>query len=208
MKKNKMMRLASGLLVAVLITTSTISGTFAKYTTDATATDTARVAQWGIVITAEADAATNTLFGKNYTDVVSTSDDVVAPGTSGTLSTFTVAGTPEVNFKTTYTANLELSADWVAGGGVYFPIEFTVNGTTLTIGENENLETFAGRVEGEITSMGKTYDANDSVDDTLAVSWSWPFSTSAANDVKDTELAAAQPTISLTVTCLAEQIGA
>ena len=52
MKKNKMMRLASGLLVAVLITTSTISGTFAKYVTTADAKDEARVAKFGVVITA------------------------------------------------------------------------------------------------------------------------------------------------------------
>ena len=33
MKKNKRMRTASGLMIAALLTTSMISGTFAKYTT-------------------------------------------------------------------------------------------------------------------------------------------------------------------------------
>ena len=47
MKKNVMMRAASALLVAVLLTTCAISGTFAKYTTSATGTDKARVAKWG-----------------------------------------------------------------------------------------------------------------------------------------------------------------
>ena len=47
MRKNKFMRAASGLLVAVLLTTCVISGTFAKYTSTSTGTDSARVARWG-----------------------------------------------------------------------------------------------------------------------------------------------------------------
>jgi hypothetical protein len=50
MKKNKMMRLASALLVLTLLTTSLISGTLAKYTTSGNASDTARVAKFGVVI--------------------------------------------------------------------------------------------------------------------------------------------------------------
>ncbi|MFR0985955.1 MAG: hypothetical protein ACLSFZ_04975 [Frisingicoccus sp.] len=45
MKKNRMMRLASSLLVLTLLTTCVISGTFAKYTTQAGGSDTARVAK-------------------------------------------------------------------------------------------------------------------------------------------------------------------
>ena len=39
MKKNKRMRTASGLMIAALLTTSMISGTFAKYTTADAAQD-------------------------------------------------------------------------------------------------------------------------------------------------------------------------
>ena len=53
MKKNVMMRLASFLLVAVLISTSAISGTYAKYVTEATAKDTARVAAFGVQVAAD-----------------------------------------------------------------------------------------------------------------------------------------------------------
>ena len=52
MKKNRMMRLASILLVATLMSTCTISGTFAKYVTTASGSDTARVAKWGVTVTA------------------------------------------------------------------------------------------------------------------------------------------------------------
>ncbi len=50
MKKNKMLRMASALLVLTLLTTCIIGGTFAKYTTSGTATDTARVAKWGVKV--------------------------------------------------------------------------------------------------------------------------------------------------------------
>ena len=53
MRNNRMMRAASALLVAVLLTTSTISGTFAKYVTEKEVSDTARVAKWGVEIDAE-----------------------------------------------------------------------------------------------------------------------------------------------------------
>ena len=53
MKKNKMMRLASFLLIAVLVSTSAISGTYAKYTTSGFAEDQARVAKWGVTVAAD-----------------------------------------------------------------------------------------------------------------------------------------------------------
>ena len=62
MKKNKMMRLASFLLVATLLTTSMISGTFAKYVTEGSASDSARVAKWGV----EVEATDDTGFKKVY----------------------------------------------------------------------------------------------------------------------------------------------
>ncbi|MCH5317447.1 MAG: hypothetical protein J1E05_05670 [Eubacterium sp.] len=61
MKKNKMMRVASVLLVAVLLSTSIISGTFAKYVTEGYVQDSARVAKFGVEVT-----ATGTLFDKTY----------------------------------------------------------------------------------------------------------------------------------------------
>ena len=100
MKKNKMMRAASALMVATLLTTSVISGTFAKYTTKAVGGDYARVATWGFTqTTIELD----NLFKKAYGTTVGSATDVIAPGTKGkdTFS-FTYAGqedAPEVAYK-------------------------------------------------------------------------------------------------------------
>lgn len=120
MKKNKMMRLASILLVVTLLSTSVISGTFAKYTTTNTAKDTARVAKWGVVITAQGN-----LYGKNYatsTESIPTTDTragnlsvmssndskVLAPGTKSEHGlSFDLNGTPEVRTEVTVTASAQ-----------------------------------------------------------------------------------------------------
>lgn len=114
MKKNRMMRLASGLLVAVLITTSMISGTYAKYVTTDSVADKARVAKFGVVVTAE-----GSLFAETYKDAPTTEKDaqtvvtsvatagetvgekVVAPGTNNADDTFkfSITGKPEVDVK-------------------------------------------------------------------------------------------------------------
>ena len=84
MKKNRMMRLASILLVCVLLTTSVISGTFAKYVTKVESEDKARVAKWGFNT---ASISIENLFDLvDPKNVVGADDDgtlVIAPGTSG-----------------------------------------------------------------------------------------------------------------------------
>lgn len=86
MRKNKMMRAASGLLVATLLTTSAISGTFAKYTTSSTGTDSARVAKWGFNDTSS--ITLTDLFKTAYDTTVKSNDttDVIAPGTAGSAT--------------------------------------------------------------------------------------------------------------------------
>jgi hypothetical protein len=117
MKKNKMMRLASALLVLTLLTTSVISGTFAKYTTSASASDTARVAKWGVTV-----SASGSLFSKNYLTSTNTgtaettgisvasssSDNLVAPGTKNDSGlTFSIKGKPEVAVKVKFDVTVD-----------------------------------------------------------------------------------------------------
>lgn len=130
--KNRFLRLASGLFVLCLITTSVISGTYAKYVTGDNGNDTARVAKWGVEL-----STSGTLFGTDYaatdagetadsivlssTNVASAGDDdVVAPGTRNfTGFQIKVTGQPEVAYKLdakTYAANNE---DIYLAAGVY-----------------------------------------------------------------------------------------
>ena len=62
MKKNRFIKLASGLLVLCLMTTCVIGATLAKYTTANNKQDSARVAKWGVRIS----AATNSAFATQY----------------------------------------------------------------------------------------------------------------------------------------------
>lgn len=118
MKKNKMMRAASGVLALTLITTGVFSGAMAKYVISDYDTDAARVAKFGLVLGASGD-----LFGQSYnagytantagvvqawsehnpTVSINSTDqgngvNVIAPGTRNDKGmTFFVKGTPEVS---------------------------------------------------------------------------------------------------------------
>lgn len=148
MKKNRMMRLASGLLVAVLITTSMISGTFAKYTTQDSASDVARVAKWGVTAT-----VSGSLFGEPYNgntetdgdevttevvgsvDVDAASTNIVAPGTrseEGLL--IAVSGKPEV--KTQVAISIDTTSKdkayediWLASGDYGLMVDVSASTT-------------------------------------------------------------------------------
>jgi len=103
MKKNWTTRVAVALLALTMITSCFVGSTFAKYVTKAEGTDNARVAKWGIVLTAagtplfKTEYETDDTHGYEGLSVESSDDDcVVAPGTTKAGFTATVAGTPEV----------------------------------------------------------------------------------------------------------------
>lgn len=143
MKRNKMMRIAAVLLVVTLLSTVAISGTFAKYVTKASGEDAARVAKWGIVITAEDNLFSKTYVahdgsyvGGEYTVESSNDDKVVAPGTSsrdiddgGFVAT--IKGTPEV--ATRYTLKLTGLKDVFLPNGTY--TDYTGEADTFAVAE-------------------------------------------------------------------------
>ena len=189
MKKNKMLRIASVMLVLALITTCVISGTFAKYVTNGSGGDSARVAAWGVQIDGEGLA-----FAKSYNSGAvaagaSTTMKVVAPNTNGALAAITVSGTPEVKSKVTLTGTLTIT-----GFGAYFPIIFTVNGETYglsgTDADNkyDNIAALITAVETAFNSENE-YAANANIATSAStVSWAWPFHTSDDKDQADTVL--------------------
>lgn len=119
MKKNKSMRLAGGLMIATMLSTSIVSGTYAKYVTSDNAEDSARVAKFGVTVTASGSLFDKTYYavnnanngnkpGNGTADTDNTTltvesledDNVVAPGTKNDDGiTFAIAGTPEVDVK-------------------------------------------------------------------------------------------------------------
>ncbi len=190
MKKNKTMRLASGLLVAVLLTTCAISGTFAKYTSEFSGSDAARVAKFTVDSTADEFAIFDvskiydTKDDTNYTvkaddaDVKNgTTDGIIAPGTWGEF-TFNVSDSSEVtvNYAIDYTVN---------EAGV--PLVWSVDGGTAW---TEDL----ADVDATVLSGSKD----------ITVMWKWVYEDgTAATDTADTALGVvgtAAPTVGIKVT--------
>lgn len=128
MKTNTMMRVASVLLVAVLLSTCVISGTFAKYTTSATGSDSARVAKWGIKMGSDdTDAFVAVYDAADDNQVDGNGEPVVAPGTSGAAS-YKVTGAPETDYEITFDASG--ITDVVLKAGTY-----TYTGTGMSYGD-------------------------------------------------------------------------
>lgn len=109
-KKNWTMRAAVLMLALVLITSCFVGGTFAKYVTSGSGTDSARVAKFGVTVSAngdvfakEYDTDDQTVVGTIAKSVIST-DKVVAPGTTsnGDFVAATITGTPEVAVRVSY----------------------------------------------------------------------------------------------------------
>ena len=219
MKKNKMMRIASVLLVAVILTTCAISGTFAKYVTSGNGSDNARVAKFGVTVTGTADtfketyAKDDTGFTLAANSVVST-EDVVAPGTSGSMAAFTITGTPEVAVRVAFAGRLELGDKWEDEGNAYYcPIEVTVGDATFKGTSYASADEFEAAVNAKIATYSKDYAAGTDLStiggDAPAISWNWAFE--GNDNDKDTYLgdqaaAGNAATISLDVTATVTQI--
>ena len=209
MKKNTMMRVASVLLVAVLLSTCAISGTFAKYVTSVDGSDNARVAKWGI---GSNIAGANT-FSTTYNNGMiasSNQEDVVAPGASSTAGIYKLSGTPETAYQVTFdfTKNNDIflnagtytcldGADNYEVEALYNPIQWTVTLTT-TNGSVTGALANAGNgmvfddLDAVATAIDGTkidFEANEQCDVTITIAWDWAFEAAQnANDAADTVL--------------------
>lgn len=188
MKKNRMMRTAAVLLVAVLLTTSVISGTFAKYTTTKDSTDSARVAKFGVDLGVTVDGAFATEYDANTvasdkdgTTIAKTvvasstdSDNLVAPGTKGDLmSSATISGTPEVAVNVKQEATLVLTG-WEVDGTYYCPLVITVDGTPFYGMTYTSADAFIAAVENALDS-DVNYAPNTDLTESHQVTWAWAF---------------------------------
>ena len=162
MKKMKFVKIACAVLTMCLITTCAIGTTLAKYTTGSSASDTARVAKWGVEV-----SASGTMFGKHYGANSATDDDdkntiaasvtgsvdtsvadqnIVAPGTKNdTGIQIKLAGTPEVAFKVAATG-VAHSEIYLSAGKYGVMVEaYGINpATNFTVEELYTLNTSTG----------------------------------------------------------------
>lgn len=216
-KKNVLMRSAGLLLALVLVTSCFVGSTFAKYVTSGDAGDNARVAKWGVSITAH---DTGDVFAKEY-DAIAGQDNtviaggeykVIAPGTKkDNAALVTLSGKPEVSVKVTYSAeHFSLTGKWVSDENniFYCPLIIKVTGKvgnavkteTINCVEKTSAEDVKKAVKDAVAAVSATYGPNTDLSTTtvagdgLKISWEWPFETGdtpeekAANNAKDTYL--------------------
>ena len=214
MKKNKFLKIASGLLMLVLITCCAVSGTFAKYVTEGEATDTARVAEWGVIVTVTGNDA----FGEKYNDKIDASgtkvvsntsgENVVAPGTNGTLGSYTITGTPEVRVEvevalaitlTGWEIMVDTDADGVDDASKFYCPLVISDGTNKVDGKSfiGNKDGFIAAIEALVDKAATEVAANADLSTSypaVELTWAWAFETGdnasekAANSEKDTKL--------------------
>lgn len=193
-------------IVAMVLMVALVCGmgamTYSRYisTTDVPA-QTATAAQWGFVVTANAD----NLFGEGYSiggapspayASVTTRDagvavkansadkQVVAPGTEGSM-------TIEVNGQAEVRANLVIDVIGTSTDifyDTYKPIKWTLvkndNGTPTTLVNKGTLDAVVTALE-----TSTPYDANTTIDLTYTLSWSWAFDDTqeaTSDNTKDT----------------------
>ena len=221
MKKNKIMRLASALLVLTLMTTCAISSTFAKYTTSTTGGDKARVAYWGFDQGAD---TTIGLFDSNYTNVTSSGEvdgfsNVIAPGTEDTAE-FAFGYTnyktnaikaPEVTYTFTVTPTItgdydELDANPSFKWTLKKPNDAKATEYQTVAALLADIEKLSGDDSGSKTYQpGELPDAFTSADEKYTIGWKWDYN---GNDDKDTTLGNSQTleNVTFNITITATQV--
>lgn len=220
MKKNKIMRLASALLVLTLMTTCAISSTFAKYSTSTTGTDSARVAKWGFTDTTSQIQLDN-LFNDAYDTTVKAAADVIAPGTTGSATFgFTYGGdgaanAPEVayTFKVDTTGST-CAADIQNNPNIQWKLDNGEWGTWNTM--ITSIEALDGNKAGDKYEPNTLPDAfNTTGANVHTISWQWLFDKDTAvtpaptdNDENDTAMGnkATLDDVTLKITVTATQV--
>ena len=175
MEKNKTMKMILITLLIAMITLVLVSGTYAKYTSSASGSDTVRVAKWSFNVgendIVAKDTFTFDLFktitdtdGKTETDVVSANaDKVIAPGTSGSFD-LVLENKSETSAKYGITYTVTNTAS--------IPVQFSVNGKDWT----DNL---ANAVESDTDTK---LAANNGTK-TITIQWKWAYDGDDTTDV-------------------------
>lgn len=200
MKNNKTVKFMALVLFVTILAIILVSGTYAKYTTSATGSDTATVAKWSIKLGDE-DIAKSTektftidLFstitntdGSEEKNVKKTDGSLIAPGTMGSFTLLSLKNESEVNAKYSVTYTLANES------GV--PLEFTTNK------DDES----SWKSDFTAVNVSNEALATDTTATTATVYWRWAFTKDTARDTSDTTLGTTTPTVTLTAKIDVEQ---
>ena len=192
MKKNKALTAAISVLSLTMVSLCAIGGTFAKYTSQDSDFDTATVAKWGVTVDV-AVPTDGTKLNTNYNNdngvtpafvsvESSTSVNVVAPGTEGTIIKVSVTGNPEVSVDISQVATVTFSGDWTIDNDedpaneekFYCPIVFAVNGEPVDTSSVTDAASLAAAIKAEL-DYSTEKAPNVGVGYTTTLTWEWAF---------------------------------
>ena len=204
MKKNsnrKVLGLVSIVLMFTLVSACLMSGTLAKYVTESTGTDTARVAKWDINTNFTFELFKNSYAtdDSNYESSIAFSvtgengDLVIAPGTSGSYDFSITGGAPEVAYEIEIAIVAAYNDAWAATG--YDPLVFTLDGAPVG---NLNDLTAALSSSGTLSNYYAPLTDANAVNGIHTIGWSWPFE--SGDDESDTTLGELAMTQNLEIT--------
>ena len=200
MKENRILKFTGLVMFVSVIAVILVSGTYAKYTSSVSGSDTATVAKWDIKagvageevsITGSNATVSFNLFdtildtetGETETDVTT---GKIAPGTMGSFE-LSVKNDSEVNAEYTIAFELDVTS---------LPLEFKIN-------------------DGEWTSSLSDIDTTAldmNTSDTATVQWRWAYETTAddgtttAGDTIDTNLGLNPSEVNVTATLIVSQV--
>lgn len=196
----KKMSILAVLVLTVILSTGSVAGTYAKYTSAIDYADEARVAKWGITMS---DSTTDDpffvgLFQNEYTSVDGVNSDVkgengekvIAPGTTGEY-TFRVGGTaPETN----YTVEIRISDITDAFANLeYKPVVYWLDDDDqlgITYDTIEGLADAIAKLYTDASGDPIVYAAGTAPTRAHTIHWAWAFDDELGDitgqDAKDT----------------------
>lgn len=218
-KKNLIARLGVLALVFTLVTTTLVSGTYSKYVTQVTGSDTARVAKFafnlsdskgGVAHTQAVTTGTFNIFDNtdagvfiNTTNIGSDGKKLIAPGTTGTV-TFSVSNSSEVKV----TQLFAISETNTGNIPVYYTYKTKNYSSILTgTGIDGNLAALATALTTDSTTLAAT-NGTAGTAATYVIGWTWDFAgiKTGQADATDTTLGiAGSATVALNITATVTQ---
>ena len=194
-RSSMMVRLVAVLAVTMMFTMCFVGGTFAKYTSSATGTDSATVAKWSFKV-GETDIATTNTFAfdlfKTIKDSNGTADETDMSPVDGTIIAPGTRGSFDIVIKNDSQVNATYAIDYTVTNTNNIPVKFSVDGTNW-FDDINYLD-----VRSVAINMGATA--------TVTVQWMWEFER-IDGDTQDTTLgSAASATLTVSAAVSAIQV--
>lgn len=177
-RSSMMVRLVAALAVTMMFTMCLVGGTFAKYTSSGTGTDTATVAKWSFKV-GETDIATNGTFTfdlfktikdtngtDNESDMSPVDGSIIAPGTQGSF---------DLVLKNESQVTAQYAIDYTVTNNNDIPVQFSVDGGNTWTNDL-----------ADVAASDSTKLAANSGTTTIKVQWKWDFN--GSDDSFDTAL--------------------